>query len=216
MEPDVHPPAIGELPTLRQLNRATLGAALVAGMILILAVLPAEYGVDLTGAGRVFGLTPMGEAKRAAATASAAAAENGDILMDDASNAPAAPAGGAARDGEVRLTLQPGEGTEVKATMAAGDEFTYRWATNGPAIFFDQHGEEAGASSSDPLSYERGQSAGANGRFRAPFNGRHGWYWRNPTGSPVTVTVRVNGTFSRFEQLRTPVSPSSSAPTNNR
>jgi hypothetical protein len=40
---------------------------LVAGVVVITCVLPAEYGVDVTGAGRLLGLTPMGEFKRAVA-----------------------------------------------------------------------------------------------------------------------------------------------------
>jgi len=210
MEPDVHAPTIGELPTLWQLNRATLVAALVAALVLVFAVLPAEYGIDLTGAGRVLGLTEMGEAKRAAATAAAPVADTGDILMDEQSAAPAAGPAGPARNGEVRLTLQPGQGTEVKATMTAGNEMSYEWSTNGPPIHFELHGEEAGAPAEAFLSYERGQSAGKRGRFRAPVNGTHGWYWRNQTRAPVSITVRATGTFSKFEQLSSPVSTGSS------
>src|SRR5215207_6891378 len=115
MEPDIHPPHIGELPTLRQLNRATAIAAGVAAVLLVLVVLPAEYGVDPTGAGRILGLTEMGEAKRAAATSGAVIEDTGDILMADDSEAPPAAPAGPARNGEVQLTLQPGQGTEVKA-----------------------------------------------------------------------------------------------------
>ena len=86
---NVHAPTIGELPTLRQLNRATLVSVLIAALLLVLVVLPAEYGVDPTGFGRVVGLTPMGEAKRAAA-ASSTATNTGDILLNKsaASTAP--------------------------------------------------------------------------------------------------------------------------------
>lgn len=46
------------------LIRASLGAAVAAGAILVLAWLPAEYGLDPTGLGRVMGLTQMGEIKQ--------------------------------------------------------------------------------------------------------------------------------------------------------
>jgi len=46
------------------LVKATLGAAVAAGVILTLFWLPAEYGIDPTGAGRVLGLTQMGEIKQ--------------------------------------------------------------------------------------------------------------------------------------------------------
>ena len=46
------------------LIRATLGSAVAAGAILVFFWLPAEYGVDATGLGRVMGLTQMGEIKQ--------------------------------------------------------------------------------------------------------------------------------------------------------
>lgn len=42
---------------------STLAAAIVAAAILVLVWLPAEYGIDPTGAGRMLGLTQMGEIK---------------------------------------------------------------------------------------------------------------------------------------------------------
>ena len=48
----------------RGLIRATLGAMTAALAILVLFWLPAEYGVDPTGLGRVMGLTQMGEIKQ--------------------------------------------------------------------------------------------------------------------------------------------------------
>jgi len=64
-------------PTSWQLLRSTMIAAVVAGALLVTCVLPAEYGVDPTGIGRVLGLTQMGEVKLALAeeAASNAAAE---------------------------------------------------------------------------------------------------------------------------------------------
>jgi hypothetical protein len=44
-----------------------LAALLIAAAVIVGGVMPAEYGVDPTGVGRVLGLTPMGEFKRAIA-----------------------------------------------------------------------------------------------------------------------------------------------------
>ena len=203
-EEKVHAPGIGELPTTRQLNRATLIAAGVAAAILTTAVLPAEYGIDPTGVGRVLGLTQMGESKREAASAAqapaTAKADTGDILLDE-EPAASATAGPAAQAGEVTLTLQPDEGSEVKATMKAGDEFTYEWSTGGAKINFELHGEEPGAGAGEYTSYEKGTSTGATGKFRAPFDGTHGWYWRNRSDAPITVRVKANGTFQKFARV---------------
>jgi membrane protein required for beta-lactamase induction len=63
----------------RQMLRSVLIALAVALLLLFTVVLPAEYGIDPTGVGRVLGLTRMGEikvrlAKEAAADAAADAA----------------------------------------------------------------------------------------------------------------------------------------------
>ena len=57
MEEKIHAPEIGELPNKKILNRATLIAATIAAVLLVTVVLPAEYGVDRTGVGRLLGLT---------------------------------------------------------------------------------------------------------------------------------------------------------------
>ena len=71
------PPPDAVAPTSRQLIRSTILAVVVAALLLVTCVLPAEYGVDPTGVGRLLGLTQMGEVKMALAEEAAnnAAAE---------------------------------------------------------------------------------------------------------------------------------------------
>ncbi len=194
-------PRAEDLPTSRQLARATALAAATAAAILVVAVLPAEYGIDPTGAGRALGLTAMGEMKQQeAATADATPATVVPAATAEVAAAePAAPVAGV-RTEEVRLTLAPNEGTEVKATMRAGEQFDYAWSTDGAEVRFELHGEELNAAADEYTSYEKGASKGGSGTFRAPFDGTHGWYWRNRSGAPVTITVRATGTFSAFAQ----------------
>lgn len=186
-------PDSGDLPSSRQLTRATLGAAAVAAAILVTTVLPAEYGVDPTGVGGALGLTPRGAMKQAADAAPVAAP-----AVPVAATA-TMPETASSRTETVRLTLAPGAGTEVKATMRAGDEFDYAWTADGE-VRFELHGEETGAAASDYTSYEKGTAARASGKFRAPFDGTHGWFWRNRTASPVIIEVRATGTYSKFAQ----------------
>lgn len=56
-------PDPSELPSTRRLLKSTGIAAVVASALLALFVLPAEYGVDPTGAGSLLGLTEMGRIK---------------------------------------------------------------------------------------------------------------------------------------------------------
>ena len=56
-------PPRAELPSTGKLLRSTLMAVVIAVALLISVVLPAEYAIDPTGAGRLLGLTEMGEIK---------------------------------------------------------------------------------------------------------------------------------------------------------
>lgn len=70
---NVNVPSESELPSSRALLRSTIIALGVALLLLVTVVLPAEYGVDPTGVGRVTGLKRMGEIKMALAREAAAA-----------------------------------------------------------------------------------------------------------------------------------------------
>src|SRR5262245_28730879 len=102
------PPA-SELPTPKALLRSTVIAGVVAAVILVTIVLPAEYGIDPTGIGRPLGLTRMGEIKVAlaneaaadAAADSAAAAAASAAAGSNLTAAPAPPPDAAAPIGEV-------------------------------------------------------------------------------------------------------------------
>ncbi len=65
-------PNRADLPSSAQLRRSTLIAALAALAILVTIVMPSEYAIDPTGAGRFLGLTKMGEIKSQLAAEAAA------------------------------------------------------------------------------------------------------------------------------------------------
>ena len=65
-------PNRAELPSPGRLLRSTILAAFGAAAILVAVVLPSEYGIDPTGAGRVLGLNDMGETKMQLAAEAAA------------------------------------------------------------------------------------------------------------------------------------------------
>lgn len=58
------PSPLPEGPSPASLRRATLVAVIIAAVLVVTAVLPAEYGVDPTGIGRRIGLTQMGRLKQ--------------------------------------------------------------------------------------------------------------------------------------------------------
>lgn len=199
MQQSPHSPTIDELPTTQQLNRATLIAAGIAAILLVTVVMPSEYGIDPLGTGRLVGLTAMGESKGLDVAQVQEVESGGELLLDEPSAADGNVALSAGAN-EVRLTLQPDEGREVKATMLAGQALKFEWsAADNAQVNWELHGEEIGAPGNEYTSYEKGVSAGESGTFRAPFDGTHGWFWRNRTSTPAIITVRADGDFSKFE-----------------
>ena len=61
--PNSNIPSGAELPSTKRLIKSTVMAVLVAILFLLVAILPAEYGIDPTGVGKILGLTKMGEIK---------------------------------------------------------------------------------------------------------------------------------------------------------
>jgi hypothetical protein len=167
--------ATTSLPTLQQLGKATAVAIAAAGAILLVAVLPAEYGIDPLGAGSALGLV-----RQKAAPASGPSA----TLVKSTQ---------ALRSDEMSVTLQPGEGAEVKAEISKGDSFVFSWSADAP-VKSDMHGEPHNAGPKEFTTYwKEAQQSTGRGNFTAPFDGIHGWFWRNKGDKPVTVTVKVSG-----------------------
>lgn len=188
------------LPSLPQLIKATALALMAAALILITIVLPAEYGIDPTGIGKAMRLTDLGVGRANAAIIPVASAP----LPDRAPVAPqpAAPVMVNAtltktevpfRTDELSMTLQPGEGVEIEALMRKGEQVVFKWTTDGGKVNFDMHGERLNAGDKFTSYWKGQQQASAQGAFVAPFDGTHGWYWRNRGDKAVMVTVKVSG-----------------------
>jgi len=177
-------PASDDLPTSRQLLRSTLLALAAATAILLTIVLPAEYAIDPTGAGRALGLTQMGELKMQLAAEEAADRSAARRVVSTASSA-SRPARDSANDfasdarwqDETRVVVPAGRGVEVKLVMRAGDQAHYRWQAAGGPVNFDLHAHgEAG----EEASFEKGRAVVEHaGVIDATFDGEHGWFWRN-------------------------------------
>lgn len=187
------------LPTLKQLFKATGIALLAAGAILITTVLPAEFGIDPTGIGKAMGLTAL----------SATSAEAAKLPDSVATAAVVQPTAGIVtksdiplRSDEMSLTLQPDEGAEIKATMRKGEQFVFNWATEGGSVNVDMHGEKINAGDKFTTYRKAKQLTSDQGAFVAPFEGTHGWYWRNRGDKPVTVKVKVSGFYEKLARMK--------------
>ncbi|QUY53586.1 transmembrane anchor protein [Psychrobacter pacificensis] len=200
-------PSQAELPSSNQLIKSTILAAIAAIVILFTVVLPAEYGIDPTGVGKLLRLTEMGQVKQQLAEEAAADAagllttETPDVdnVTEKAVNATIADTtvtNGQWRD-EIPFTLTPGEGTEIKLKMSEGDKANYSWAVTGGEVNFDTHGDALGKS----ISYEKGRGVASDeGVLEAAFTGNHGWFWRNRGQSDVQVVLRTSGEYSSIKK----------------
>lgn len=178
--------------TTPQLLKGTVLAAVAACAILIVAVLPAEYGYDPTGIGEAIGLTAL------ANHGDAAEAEVQLPATDTTAGATVVQYEVPFHSDEKTLTLQPNEGAEIKAVMRTGESFVFGWTTDGGPVSFDMHGEKLNASDEFSSYWKDRDQISAHGRFVAPFDGTHGWYWKNRGTVPVTITVKVAGYFEKL------------------
>lgn len=200
-------PTRAELPTTPQLLRSTLIALVTAAVLLVTVVLPAEYAFDPTGVGKMLGLTQMGEIKQQLASEAEAevgtteapsmVARTAELDVAPAAS-PQEPATETWRD-VVTLTLAPDQAAEIKLTMKKGEVAPYEWTASPGHVNSDLHADGAGGLFT---SYRKGRAETRDaGELTADFDGAHGWYWRNRSGVPVTITLRTNGAYSEIKRV---------------
>lgn len=181
------------LPSTKSLVKATGVAALIGLLVLIIAILPAEYGIDPTGLGQKMGLTMLSQAE-AAEPASPEAGSSSDNLLA-LSAGPVWKTQSTLSSDTTTVTLKPDEGLEVKATMNAGDRMVFNWASEGGPVNFDMHGERFNDGDNFTSYWQGRNEPAANGAFEAPFDGTHGWYWRNRGDETVTIVLQTSGFY---------------------
>ena len=175
------------LPSGKRLALATAGALSVAAAVLIVAVLPAEYGVDPLGTGKALGLLDLhtGAAEPAPQAAAPAAAAPQTMFKVDS----------------VVFKLRPSEGFEYKYRIEKGGGLVYAWTAT-RSVKYEFHGEPDGAGLGVAVSYEKSNAVRAAGSFTAPSSGIHGWYWENPSDEEMTITLTSSGFYSWADEFR--------------
>jgi hypothetical protein len=203
-------PPIYDLPSTPSLIGSTLTAIVVAGILLVTIILPAEYGIDPTGAGDYLGLTQMGEikmmlAKEAEAdelrqkTMSDALIKKSDehiIAATELNDVKTKQA--VYREDKHVITLEPGKAAELKLKMSKGNQAKFSWQSNGNGVKHDTHGHNG----EDTITYDKGRKVTEkSGVIRAAFDGEHGWYWRNVSWDKVQITLETSGYYSGVVRL---------------
>lgn len=182
-------------------GKATAWALAIAAVLLVTVVLPAEYGIDWTGAGRVLGLKAMGDQKVAAAkaspapSASPALAAPGGVPKSHATRSDAT-----LRQDSIDIALPAQGEIEYKTVLAEGGLIVFQWDAGGTELQFDFHGEPAAGPEGAFLSFHKGAGSRSAGSLQAPFAGTHGWYWKNSSSKAVVIKLRVAGFHTELKR----------------
>lgn len=170
-----------DLPSSRRLLISTILAMIVAAVLLVTLILPYEYGVDPTRLGRVLGLTQIGRDKMT-------------LAAWEKKVGTAAP-----RSDEMTVVLKPNEGVEVKLELTKGATARYEWTAVGGVVYHNTHGEGIGG---NRHTYAKASDVERDsGELTAPFDGDHGWFWRNRTTADVTVTLKTSGPYWTLKRV---------------
>ena len=197
----------GSPPSGRRIALSVLGALAVAGVVLVTAVLPAEYGIDPTGIGGALGFTELNSQPTRTLTIKDVLGGNETVREVEipAFNEPVPLPNPAIHQSEDRpiqtrtitLTLAAGEQTEVKTVLKTNKVIVYHWKSEGGPAYCDLHGHDPAAGQDFFVRYREDQEGATEvtGSLVAPFDGEHGWFWLNINEVPITITLTVTGFF---------------------
>ncbi len=200
----------------KKIVRAFLIALAVGILLLVIAVLPAEYGIDLTGAGNALGFSKLyvpTDTVKAETVASAPTAKYRILKLENAGSEPDVKKPKEAdnpppakqydvREDTIVVTLPPSKGLEYKVYLLKYGTMKYEWITNEGEVFFDFHGEVTEPNPPKDVFYQSHTVSYSNnmiGTFVSPFEGRHGWYFKNISQQEMTVKIRLKGEYRLME-----------------
>jgi hypothetical protein len=195
-------------PSGKKLLASVAGAIVVAAIVLVTIVLPAESGIDPTGIGGALGLTAINGPTRTLQVKDVIGGNEKyrEVKIADAREPTPLPNPAVsqlrpadARADTVTVKLEAGQETEVKVILDAAQVVLYSWKAAGGQVYTDFHGHEPSAGEAF-VRYEEQQSGNeGHGSLVAPFAGEHGWYWVNVSEQPVTITLSVNGYYNEIK-----------------
>ena len=198
-------------PSGRRLLSSVLIAIALAAVVLVTAVLPAEYGVDPTGIGARIGLTQMSQKGGKSITLTDNLGGNEQVEKAQIPEVgeplplpnPAVHQGHneAPKSETLNITLPAFAETEVKTALAANQVVLYSWKTDKGLVYVDYHGHSPDWENKEAfVRYQEAKQGidAAHGSLVAPFAGEHGWYWVNLNDYPVVITLSVSGYYDKI------------------
>ena len=161
----------------RTLVKALLVAVVLATVIFVSFVLPAEYNVDPTGIGESLGLTILANSEEPA------------FGIPDLSDDPGY------REDQTMVAIPANSGIEYKFSLPQYGKLIYEWSSGDTDLYFDLHGEPQGDTTGYFESFAAANSNEMKGSITVPFAGSHGWYWRNGSDEDVYVHLKTEGNY---------------------
>lgn len=162
----------------KTLLKALAVAIVLAGIIFVTIVLPAEYDIDPTGIGARLGLTVLAASVPEQVAGSATGS-------DDPSY----------REDQTTITIPANKGLEYKFQLPQYANLIYDWNSGDDVLYFDLHGEPEGDTTGYFESFAEANSNEMKGSITTPFAGSHGWYWRNGSDKEVVVNLKTKGNY---------------------
>jgi hypothetical protein len=181
--------------TPKTLAIITLGGLLAGTLIVVGAILPAEFNTDPLGVGKLSGISRLWAPDEKTWKAKAGVEPAQSSATPISFNTFDIPLG-ASDWAEASL--------EYKVAMQPGQTILYSWtATNidgTPAtipVEFDFHGHTLDADKEMTVAdYRKDRALADTGSLTAPFAGIHGWFFRNHAPDPVTIHLEVRGFYA--------------------
>ncbi len=164
------------LQSTKTLIIASITAVIIATTLYFTIILPAEFNQDPTGIGKILGLTQLSE--ESVQAANEVAVKPNSIQKD-----------------EVTVIVPANKGVEYKFHMKQLGKIKYQWQSNTTPLYFDFHGEPKGDTTGFYESYSIATVSETNGTITVPFDGVHGWYWKNTSDQDVSVTLKTEGEY---------------------
>ena len=196
------------MPSGKKLLFACGSSLLLASVLLLLVILPAEYGIDPTGFGRMSGLSNLAAPARVIEVPDPFAGNEAirEVQIPEFGEPTPLPNPAvfqdAARMPETRtmqVLIPADRETEIKVRVEEGKVFLFSWAVDQGTLYVDFHGHDPSFGPDFFVRYkEEDEGTGGNGSVTAAFTGEHGWYWLNYNEFDVTVTLTVTGYFEEI------------------
>ena len=193
-----------------------MGILFLAIIVVVMFILPAEYGVDPTGVGNKLGLIKLDDNESDFSDQMSqgiiiegeypAIPEEFDSWEPDILGAPFSKTQlNPFSSDKVIIKLDSGEQLEYKALMQQGDVLIYSWSVNKGIVYTDFHADPEQDVDLYPddyfIRYRESETTNSAGSIVAPFGGNHGWYWLNIEEHPIEITLSVAGFYSELVEL---------------